>query len=89
MADSDIKIVSEIALATEGVSGIAFPGVLPIPTGKNMNLEVYINVDYGVSIPEICWKVQENISQRISSIWGLKLNKINIHVENISVKNRS
>ena len=40
MADNFLKIAQDAALATVGVSGIVFPGVLPIPKDKGIDLDL-------------------------------------------------
>ncbi len=88
MADNFIKIAQDAALATEGVSGIVFPGVLPIPKDKAIDIDIHLTMDYGVSIPEVAWTVQENVKKATDGIKGLKLGRINIHVDGIQFKKK-
>lgn len=85
MADNILKIANDITLITDGVTSIPFPGILPIPTDKGMQLEVYINVAYGKIIPEIAWNVQENIKKTCDAN-NIKVSKINIHIEGLDFK---
>ena len=88
MADSFLKIAQDAALASDGVSGILFPGVLPIPKDKALDLDIHISVYYGVSIPEVAWAVQENVKKATSEIKGLNIGRINIHVDSITFRNK-
>lgn len=88
MAENFLKIAQDTILETEGVSSLAFPGVLPKIYNKALDLDVYVNVVYGVNIPEISWNIQENIKQRFISLPNIKLGKINIHIEGISFKEK-
>ncbi len=88
MADSFLKIAQDAALATIGVSGIVFPGVLPIPKDKGIDIDLHLSVEYGVSIPEVAWNVQENVKKALDGVKGIKIGRINIHVDNISFKNK-
>ena len=75
-------------MATEGVSGIVFPGVLPIPKDKGIDLDIHISVDYGVSIPEVAWNVQEAVKKATDTIKGINISRINIHVDSIKFKTK-
>ena len=88
MADSFLKISQDAALATEGVSGIIFPGVLPIPTDKGIDIDIHLSVYYGEIIPEVAWNVQENVKTALENVKTPTVNKINIHVDSISFKNK-
>ena len=53
---------------------------------EEVNLEIMVNIDYGVSIPEIALKVQENVKNNIETMTGLKVSQVNIHIQGISFK---
>ena len=88
MADNFLKIAQDAALATEGVSGIVFPGVLPIPKDKGIDIDIHLSVFYGVSIPEVAWEVQENVKAATDNIKGISIGRINIHIDSINFKNK-
>lgn len=88
MADNFLKIAQETVIETQGVASMAFPGVLPMPKDKALDLDVYINVEYGVNIPEVAWNIQERIKEKFSNSTNIKLERINIHVENIHFKEK-
>ena len=88
MADNFLKIAQDAALSAEGVSGIVFPGVLPIPKDKALDLDIHISVYYGVSIPEVAWDVQEKVKNATAGIKGLNIGRINIHVDSITFKTK-
>lgn len=44
-------------------------------------ITLHIKVKYGMKIPEIAWKVQENVKTMVESITGISVDKINISVE--------
>lgn len=46
-------------------------------------IDVFINVLYGYSVPEIAYKVQENIKNSISAMLDVKIASINVHVQNV------
>ncbi len=46
----------------------------------NLTVDVYIKVYIGYSVPDIAYRVQENIKNSLSSMVGLNPGKINVHV---------
>ncbi|MPN49173.1 hypothetical protein SDC9_196788 [bioreactor metagenome] len=45
-----------------------------------------IIIDYGISIPDIAFKVQENVKNTVETMTGLKVSQVNIHVQGINFK---
>ena len=43
-------------------------------------------IDYGVSIPDIAFKIQENVKNTVETMTGLKVSQVNIHAQGISFK---
>ena len=52
-------------------------------TNNGINIDVYINILYGYNVTDIAYKVQENIKNGISSMLDVKINSINVHVQNV------
>lgn len=50
---------------------------------KEAAVDLYVIMDYGVSIPDVAWKVQENVKKAIEGMTGLKVVEINVHVQGI------
>ena len=51
-------------------------------------IDLYIVVDYGVRIPELSWEIQENVKNSVETMTGLDVQKVNIHIEGVSLKER-
>ena len=51
---------------------------------KNVTIDLYIVVDYGVRIPELSWEIQENVKNNVETMTGLEVLKVNIHIEGVS-----
>lgn len=47
-------------------------------------VELFIVVEYGVRIPDVAQRVQENVKQAIESMTGLTVIEVNVHVQGIS-----
>ncbi len=58
---------------SEGVS-------IKFDANSTLKVDVYIKVYVGCSVPDIAYKVQENIKNSLNSMVGLKPGKINVHV---------
>ncbi len=48
-----------------------------------LTVDVYINIYIGYSVPDIAYRVQENIRNSLATMVALKPLKINIHVINV------
>ncbi len=58
---------------SEGVS-------IKFDMNSTLKVDVYIKVYIGYSVPDIAYRVQENIKNSLNSMVGLKPGKINVHV---------
>lgn len=47
-------------------------------------IDLFIVVEYGVRIPEVAQKVQENVKKAVESMTGLKVVEVNIHIQGVS-----
>ena len=48
-------------------------------------IELNVAVEYGMKIPEIVSAVQENVKKTVEAMTGLKVDKVNVNVQNIYV----
>lgn len=49
-----------------------------------LNVDVYVRVYVGYSVPDVAFRVQENIKNSLNSMVGLKPGKINVHVYGVA-----
>lgn len=49
-------------------------------------VDLYIVVEFGVSIPEVALKVQDSVKEAIESMTGLKVVEANVHVQGVNFK---
>lgn len=47
-------------------------------------IDLYIIVEYGTKIPDVAWKIQENVKKTIETMIGISVNEVNIHVQGVS-----
>ncbi len=45
-----------------------------------LTVDVYIRIYYGYSVPDIAYKIQENIKNGIAAMVDMKTAKVNVHV---------
>lgn len=46
-------------------------------------IDLAVAVEYGVKIPEVVNSVQENVKKTVETMTGLKVDKINVYVQNV------
>jgi uncharacterized alkaline shock family protein YloU len=51
---------------------------------KDVTIDFYIVVDYGARIPDVAWRIQEQVKSAVESMTGMNVAAINIHVEGVS-----
>jgi len=87
------------ATEVEGVAGMSggiASGVAEMLGRKNLSkgvrvevgeeqaaVDLSIIVDYGVRIPEVAWKIQENVKRAVESMTGLQVVEVNVHVQGV------
>jgi uncharacterized alkaline shock family protein YloU len=50
---------------------------------KEAAVDLYLIVEYGIRIPDIALKVQENVKRAIESMTGLDVVEVNVHVQGV------
>lgn len=80
--------------------GMTAGGITQLLTGKKNNtkgvkvtvddentvLDVALTVEYGVNIPDIVTKVQENVKKSVEAMTGLNVSSVNVFVQHIVVE---
>ncbi|MFD2045966.1 Asp23/Gls24 family envelope stress response protein [Ornithinibacillus salinisoli] len=54
-------------------------------TDNGVAIDLYVVLDYGVSIPQVAQKLQENIRQTLKNMTALDIAEINIHVVGVQM----
>ncbi|MDI3279773.1 MAG: Asp23/Gls24 family envelope stress response protein [Bacillota bacterium] len=50
---------------------------------KEAAIDLFVIVDYGVVIPEVAWRAQENVKRAIEAMTGLRVVEVNVHVQGV------
>ena len=53
--------------------------------GDMLDVDLFIIVEYGISISEVCRTIIETVRYKLESMTGVKVRKVNISVEGIRV----
>ncbi|MCK4259730.1 MAG: Asp23/Gls24 family envelope stress response protein [Halanaerobiales bacterium] len=54
---------------------------------KEAAVDLFVIMDYGVSIPEVSWNVQENVKKAVENMTGLDVVEVNVHVQGVRFQN--
>lgn len=89
------------AVEVEGVAGMAggiAGGISEILGRRNLSrgvrvevgehqaaIDLFIIVHYGVRIPEVAWRVQENVKRQIETMTGLEVTEVNVHIQGVQL----
>lgn len=52
--------------------------------GKKVTIDLYVNVKYGVRIPDIAWAAQNAVKSAVENMTGLDVVAVNINVQGIT-----
>lgn len=92
-------IAYSAVMATKGVSslgtvtsqeiaeslGIKVPsrGIKVEINEDGITVNVFVNVEYESRIPEVAWRIQENVKLEVEKEIDLKVEEVNVHVQGI------
>ena len=51
---------------------------------KKVTIDLYVNVKYGVRIPDIAWAAQNAVKEAVENMTGLEVASVNINVQGIT-----
>ena len=92
IAASEVEGVHEMnGGVVEGLTGILgkknFTKGVKVEVGeKECSVDVYLTMEYGVSIPKVSERVQENVIKAINTMTGLKVVEVNVYVQGVYIK---
>ena len=59
--------------------------IVPVKDGDGVNVELFIIVEYGITIGVVAESIIETVKYKVEHLTGVKVNKVNISVEDIRV----
>ncbi len=60
-------------------------GVKVDVTERDVNVSLYLILEYGVNVVEVAEKVQENVKQQIELMTGLNVVEVNVFVQGVKI----
>ena len=97
-----VKISNDVIATIAGFAALEVEGVSTLTTftdkilknngvkiqieEEEVSLDVMVTIEYGMTISEIAYKVQENIKNTVETMTGLNVSQVNIHVQGINFK---
>ncbi|MBI4178759.1 Asp23/Gls24 family envelope stress response protein [bacterium] len=60
-------------------------GILVQMGEDSVSLTLGIEVEFGVRIPEIAWKVQQNVKRRVEEMTGLQVRQVSVNVQSVAI----
>ena len=51
--------------------------------GKKVIVDLYVNVKYGVRIPDVAWSAQKAVKESVENMTGLEVQNVNVNVQGI------
>ena len=57
-------------------------------TKKDVSLDVYIVVNYGVKIPDIAWEIQDKVKKELENMTGMTVTTVNVHIQGINYETK-
>ena len=79
-----------IALAAKEISGVASlqgRGMRADLISRDINVDVYLVVEFGYSVPDVAYRVQENIKRSVETMTEYKIDTVNVNVLGVRFPN--
>ncbi len=54
-------------------------------TGDTLTLDLYVTVQYGVSIPEVAENTQKAVASSVEAMTGCQVGAVNVHVGGVTI----
>ncbi|SHJ65524.1 Asp23/Gls24 family envelope stress response protein [Tepidibacter formicigenes] len=61
-------------------------GVKVVVNEEDVFIDLFLLIEYGVVIPDVAWKIQENVKNTVETMTGLKVVEVNVHIQGITFK---
>ena len=59
-------------------------GVKVTITDKDVKIDMFVVVEYGVKIPDVAWEIQDKTKNEVESMTGLNVVAVNVNVEGVN-----
>ncbi len=59
-------------------------GVKVAITEKDVKIDMFVVVEYGVKIPDVAWEIQEKAKSEVEAMTGLNVVAVNVNIEGVN-----
>lgn len=59
-------------------------GVKVAITGKEVKIDLFVVVEYGVKIPDVAWEIQGKAKNEVEAMTGLTVTAVNVNIEGVN-----
>ena len=59
-------------------------GVKVTITDKDVKIDMFVVVEYGVKIPDVAWEIQDKTKNEVEAMTGLNVVAVNVNVEGVN-----
>lgn len=60
-------------------------GVKVVIDDRDVTVDMYVVVEYGVKIPDVAWEIQEKTKSEVEAMTGLNVTAVNVNIEGVNV----
>lgn len=92
LATSEVEGIAGMSLGfVDGINQILgtnkkySKGVKVTLDGKKVIVDLFVNVKYGVRIPDVAWSAQNSVKKSVETMTGLEVAAVNINVQGITI----
>lgn len=64
-------------------------GVKVTINDRDVKIDMFIIVEYGVKIPDVAWEIQDKTKSEVESMTGLNVTAVNVNVEGVDVTEKA
>ncbi len=63
-------------------------GVKSVVGDTDTTVDIFLAVEYGVSIPSVAAEIQAKVTRAVETMTGLKVLNVNIHVQGVNIQKK-
>ena len=53
--------------------------------GDDVQIDLFITVEYGAKIPDVAWNVQNKVKTEVEAMTGLNVTSVNVNIEGVNM----
>ena len=84
-----MSIVGLAAQEIKGVVGLQGKGIRTETIGNTINVDVFVNVEFGVKCSDVAFRVQENIKRSVETMTSFKVGVVNVNIMGVSFEEKN